>query len=76
MKRISVDFENTAEEWWDAVRAATNRPAPINFLLQTDALDVEVTDIEAEGAIEWAEQLPGWNDGPEYAPTALTVREI
>lgn len=74
-KRIAVDFENNAEEWWDAAREALDTPASINVLLQTNETEVTVSDDEALDVIAWAEQLPGWNDGPDYAPTALTVHD-
>lgn len=75
MKRISADEENSAEQWWECVAASNDVPPPIQFLLETNATEVTVSDLEAENAIEWAEQLPGWSDGPEYAPTALTVHD-
>lgn len=75
MKRIAVDFENSAEAWWDAARSADGRPAAMNVLLYTNETDVTVSDDAALDLIAWAESLPGWNDGPEHAPHPLTVHD-
>jgi hypothetical protein len=74
-KRIAVDYENNAEEWWNAAKTDQNAPEAFAPLLADNADEVTVSDDEADEIIAWASGLPGWNDGPEYAPTALTVHE-
>lgn len=75
MKRIAVDFENNAEAWWDAATTSDNAPEAFAPMLADNADEIIVSDEDAITILTWAEQLPGWNDGPEYAPTALTVQE-
>lgn len=74
--RISVDWENAGEPWWCAVRASQSIPAAIRLLLESDTADSVVVDGEAARAVRaWAEALPGWNDGPEYARHPLLFAE-
>jgi hypothetical protein len=75
---ILVDQENGAEEWWDAARdaGATDVPDALIPLLCDDATDNEVTvdGEDAAAALAWAATLPGWSEGPAYAPHPLLTR--
>lgn len=78
-QRIVVDEENHAETWWAAARAA----APVGDVARIfAALDrgtrtepVVVSSDEASEFESWALGLPGYDDGPEYAPTALLFQD-
>ena len=69
---IRVDYENNAEAWW--IAAATDEDAPGAFgpMLADNTDELTVSDEDAALIRAWAERLPGWSDGPAYAPTALT----
>lgn len=75
--RIAFDEENNAQTWIDAARERINdAPACLRPLLQPFPPEsVTVSPAEALAALEWASTLPGWEDGPEYASTALTFHE-
>lgn len=60
---IRVDDENNAEEWWDAAREAAPKIAA--SLSRNNAAVVTRPVFDALAA------LPGFEDGPEYAPAAL-----
>lgn len=75
-KRISVDFENNAETWWNAAVTDQNAPAAFAPLLADDTDEIEVSDEDGRRIREWAKGLPGWDDGPDYAPTALRFETV
>jgi hypothetical protein len=71
------DFGN-AELWWESARERSHEldsPAAKNFI---DSFDDEVTlpANEADALLEWAARLPGYSDGPEYAPVPLIETEL
>ena len=72
---VSTDWENNAEEWWDAARASSTIPPEVRRLLDgTEDSDVCILQVSADACDRirrWAETLPGWDTGPEYAKTAL-----
>jgi hypothetical protein len=63
---LKVDAENCAEAFWDALRASD-----LAWIEETldDAGEVAVS----EETFRALEALDGWADGPDHAPTALTV---
>jgi hypothetical protein len=75
MKRISIDYENNAEQWWMAAQASDTTPAAFAIILADSVDDITVSDEDAAAIMAWAETLPGWADGPEHAPTALTLHD-
>ena len=75
---VRVDWENNAEEWWDAARESSAAPPEVRPLLDGSTDDDRVT-VSAEAFEQirrWAETLPGWTSGPEYAETALLFRPL
>lgn len=58
-----VDAENNAETWWNAVREAYPSIAKALTDHGHAVIAVDIWDKLAA--------LPGFEDGPEYAPTAL-----
>ena len=72
MIRLSVDFENTAASWWDQGGRELWEGITEGF----DGNSVVVDDSLAKSWLEAARTLPGWNDGPEYAPNPISVAEV
>lgn len=79
---LKVDYENNAEEWWDAARTAveagdTSQGADVFRRLDRDnrSLDEGVFVLADELAAfnAWAEALPGYDDGPEHARRPYVV---
>ncbi len=60
---VRVDTENNAEEWWSALTEAYPRFAA--------SLRKHGAAVIAEPLWVALAALPGFKDGPEYAPTAL-----
>ena len=75
---VSTDWENNAEEWWDAADESGTAPPEMRPLLDGSTDDDRVTvSAEAYDRIRrWAESLPGWATGPEYAETPLLFRPL
>jgi hypothetical protein len=72
-----IDYENSAERWWRAVRGNMRPsacPASCWPLLagQSHPDKVTVSAEDADAFREWAETLPGWSDGPENARHPFT----
>ena len=67
---LKVDDENAAETFWDALRACPD----LAWIEETldDAGEVAVD----EPTLHALEALDGWDDGPDYAPTALVVERL
>jgi hypothetical protein len=60
---VLVDLENNADGWWTALREHYPRFARV---LSHDGHAVIARNLWAQ-----LEALPGFADGPDYAPTAL-----
>lgn len=86
--RIVVDEENHAEAWWTAAREAVKALEPATYPEHADiarifaALDrgtrtepVVVSSDEASEFENWALGIDGYDDGPEYARTALLFQD-
>jgi len=72
MLRLSVDFENTAQSWWDA----GGRDLWEGIIEGFDNNSVVLDDSLAESWLASARKLPGWDDGPEYAPHPITIAAV
>lgn len=81
MATIKPDFENNAEEWWAAARAAATGPTLHEEIFRKlDGIagkhgndGVYLVDWEVAFFEAWASQFPGYNDGPAYAPHPFLV---
>lgn len=73
--RLTVDTENAAQTFWDALRAS-NLVTPGNHEQIETVLDTDGFVFVDEPTLRAIEALDGWSDGPDYAPTALTVERI
>lgn len=63
---VQVDEENNAEEWWDALRRLDRGSKRLERAIDSGRVT------RAQLAV--LRSLPGWEDGPEFARTALSVR--
>jgi len=67
---VRVDEENNAEQWWDALRSYDRAHGGGRTIEK--AIDAGRVTPEQ---LEILKALPGWEDGPEFARTALIVEE-
>jgi hypothetical protein len=72
MLRLSVDFENPAEQWWEEGGRELWEGITEGF----DGSSVVLEPSLAESWLESARKIPGWDDGPEYAPHPIAVAEV
>lgn len=75
---FAVDWEAQASTWWDAAVAAPECPDELYPLIHQvrgrKLLDhVRVPADRVEDCLAWCRSLPGWDDGPWYARTALLI---
>jgi hypothetical protein len=73
--RLTVDDENCAEIFWDALRAS-NLVTPGSHEPVETALDTDGFVFVDEPTLEAIKALDGWSDGPNHAPTAMIVERI
>jgi hypothetical protein len=81
---IQIDEENPALVWWHFFGADQTAPRCIDSL-RCNPFEgygvvsrdwVMVTKETAALVLAYCESLPGWDDGPEHAPTALTFHDV
>ena len=72
MIRLSVDFEHASRTWWDSGGRDLWRGI-------TDDLDDSAVVLDRDLAQSWlaeASAIPGWDDGPDYAPHPITATPV
>ena len=70
--RLSVDYEFPSRSWWE-------KGGQELWDAISEGFDGAATVVEADLAISWLAQasaLPGWNDGPEYAPHPIAQSPV
>ncbi len=72
MVRLAIDFENPAEAWWESGGRDLWESIAEGF----DNNDVVLDESLARSWLEQAARIPGWDDGPEYAPHPVLLREL
>lgn len=73
---ILADGENNSERWWNSLRRAEHcHRVPVELLVIGRGHETMVSCERADELLSWAAELPGWRDGPVYAPTALLARD-
>jgi len=72
MIRLSIDFENPSKTWWDQGGRDLWEAITEGF----DGNSVVVDDSLAKSWLATASEIPGWEDGPEYAPNPVNVAEV
>ena len=71
--RITIDYENNAEEWWDGGgRALWKQLVSPDFWLDEKIVSGEILD----AFLDAAEKIPGYSDGPEYAENPFCVSVV
>jgi len=70
--RLGIDYENPARQWWDA----GGREFWESIAESADASHVVVDESIAQSWLEEASKLPGWHDGPEYAPHPVRLSQV
>jgi hypothetical protein len=70
--RLGIDFENPARVWWDE----GGRELWESIAESADASKVVVDQSIAQSWLQEASKLPGWNDGPEYAPHPVRLSDV
>ncbi len=75
---VSVDDENAANVWWSAAHAADLDVAPLGWrIFETSRFSqICLTVREARELERWCSRLPGWERGPEYAPSPLIFEHL
>lgn len=75
--RVRVEEEYSAEDWWDAARERTDCPSVLRPILRAGGPgEIMVSAEQSEEIERWCAQIPGWDWGPAYAPTALIIEEV
>jgi hypothetical protein len=72
---LKVDSECVGLEWWKNALKAANKPELLRPILVANRTEIEVPSASVRTIEKWCESLPGWYDGPEYAPTPLRFLE-
>jgi hypothetical protein len=72
MVRLAIDFENPSKMWWTSGGRALWESIVEGF----DNSDVVLEESLARSWLAEATRLPGWNDGPEYAPHPVRLEEV
>ena len=70
--KLAIDFENPARLWW----AGGGRELWESLLESFDNSSVVVEESIATSWLAEAERIPGWRDGPDYAPTPILRKPI
>jgi hypothetical protein len=72
---VVLRLDPAAHEWLESARRADDAPDPVRGLL-TGRSRVEVGLAEAERALAWAAQLPGWRQDGRPALVLYTPGEM
>lgn len=70
---LMIDWENNAEEWWEAAGKNFDifEPRISEWINKGSSPELLVSEEEGNKFLDAARTLPGWNDGPEYAPNPV-----
>ena len=70
--RLAIDFENPARRWWDNGGHELWDSIAEGF----DNNDVVLEGSLADSWLEEAKRIPGWDEGPEYAPHPIFLKPV
>lgn len=83
MIRISIDWENNTEHWWDAARAAYEllRTTSAQVVGTYELFELELDEFElnehsADELKAWCAEIPGWDVGPPHARHPLSFEAV
>lgn len=72
MMRLSVDFENPSQQWWESGGREL-------WEAITEAFDGSKVVLDDDLARSWladASRIPGWHGGPEHAPHPIVAAPV
>jgi len=72
MKKLAVDFEFASRTWWDE----GGRDLWEAIAGESEAKSAIVDDDVARSWLTQAQSLPGWDDGHEFAPHPIALRDV
>jgi hypothetical protein len=72
LARLAIDFENPAKSWW----ANGGRELWEGIAEGFDTNEVVLEESLADSWLAEAARIPGWNDGPEYAPHPILLKPV
>ncbi len=70
--RLAIDFEHPSRRWWESGGQELWEGAVEDF----DTHEVVLEASLAESWLEAAAAIPGWDDGPEYAPHPVQAKPV
>ncbi len=70
--RLAIDFESPAPSWWDN----GGRDLWDSIAEGFDNNDVVLEGSLADSWLEKAKRIPGWDEGPEYAPHPIVLKPV
>jgi len=70
--KLSVDFEHASRVWWEAGGRDLWEGLTGGF----DESSVVLDDDVASSWLAEAARLPGWSDGPEFAPHPIAAQAL
>ena len=70
---VSVDYENNAEEWWDCGGRRLWRWFSVSNFWKDEKTASGKRVVEF---LALAEEIPGWNTGPDCAKFPVCVTEV
>jgi hypothetical protein len=72
MTRLAVDFEFLSRTWWESGGQELWDGITEDF----EDTSVIVDDDLAASWLAEARRIPGWGDGPDYAPNPVTTMTV
>ncbi len=72
MVKLAVDFENAGRPWWESGGRGLWESISEGF----DVNEVLVENSIAESWLVAAGELPGWDDGPDFAPHPVRIKQV
>ena len=72
MIKLAIDFENPGTEWWESGGRELWGAITEGF----ESNEVAVDESIADSWLVQAARIPGWQDGPEFAPHPICLKQI
>jgi hypothetical protein len=72
MVKLAIDFENSSPLWWESGGRDLWESVAEGF----DNNDVLLESSIAESWLVTAAALPGWGEGPEFAPHPVRIKPV
>ena len=72
MVRLSIDFEFASRTWWDRGGRELWEGISEGF----DGSSLVLDEALAESWLSQACAIPGWDEGPDYAPHPIAVSPV